>query len=322
MNDLLGPAVIDGLLRAVGTVVTAVIALPFVAWLEGLRGRAAPAVGPGVVRGPRGAVTALASAIKLLEKRAPRGPGADRLLHTTAPVLALIPTLGTLAVVPLSPSDPVAATLPFLLSLSLLSTGAVALAGYGGGSSLSLLAGLRLVVLRLSVLVVVAAASTASAHLAGSVDLAALVQAQRETLVGPVPRWGALMAPTSFFAALAACAVHAQFVLRARTEPSLAGTWLGDAVGPVLLGHRMFESLDLVASASVLSVIFLGGWDFPWVQPPFVLASLLKVAFALAAIVVMRNMLPSLTHAVAVRACWIVLLPAAVAGVVILYALD
>lgn len=309
----------EGLLRAVGTVIAAVVALPFVAWLEGLRGRSsAPSLAPGVVNGPRGALTALATAIKLLEKRAPRAPGADRLLHTTAPVLALIPTLSVLAVIPLSPHDPVAATLPFVLSFSLVSTAAVALAGYGGGSSLAHLAALRLVALRMSVVVVVAAAAMASAHAAHTVELPGIVSAQAVPFAGPVPRWGALLAPTSFFAALTALAIHAQHVLRARTEPSLADPWLGNAIGPVLLGHRVFESLDLVAGAALLAVLFLGGWHVPGLQLPYAAASIGKVALALVAIVAARNMLPALTPAVSLRICWIVLLPLAVVGLLVL----
>jgi NADH-quinone oxidoreductase subunit H len=318
----LSSVVIEAFVRALGTVLAALIALPIVAWLEGLRGRSAPTASPGVVNGPRGALTALAAAIKLLEKRAPRAPGADRLLHTTAPILALVPTLSVLAVIPLSPVDPVAATLPFLLALLLVSTGAIALAGYSGGSSLAHLAGLRLVALRLSVLVVIAACALAPAHAAATVDLLGLVAAQAQPLIGPIPRWGAIVAPTSFLAALLAFAIHAQHVLRARTEPSLADTWLGDAIGPVLLGHRVFESLDLVAGACVLAVVFLGGWHLPGLPLPFAVASILKVALALIAIVVARNTLPALTPAVALRVCWIVLLPMAVLGLVVLAVLS
>lgn len=311
---MLSETVLAGLVRAAATVVAALVALPLVAWLEGLRGRASTAGGPG----PRGAATAIATAIKLLEKRAPRTAGADRLVHTAAPLLALIPTLAVPAVIPLSPHDPVASTLPFALALPLLSTGAVALAGYAGGSRLAHLAGLRLVALRLSVLVVVAASATAAAHATGAVDLPSIVAAQARPLVGFVPRWTLLLAPTSFLAALVALAIHAQHVLRARTEPSLAEPWLGDATGPVLLGHRVFESLDLVAGACLLAVTFLGGWHIPGVEAAPTVATLLKVLLALVAILVVRNNLPSLTHAVSLRVCWIVLLPLAVGGTVLL----
>ncbi len=300
------------LLRALCTFGAAVVALPVVAWLEGLRGRSQS----GVVSGPRGAFTALATAIKLLEKRAPRALETDRLLHTTAPVLALIPTLALLTMLPVSPDDPIGATLPQILAMPLLSTGAVALAGFGSGSRLAHLAALRLVALRLSVLVVVGAAAMAVAHVAGSVDMPVLAAAQAEPLLGVLPRWGIFVAPTACLAATVALAVHAQHVSRSRTEPSLAEPWLGDATGPVLLGHRIFESLDLFAGASVLAVLFFGAWDIPGLAVPDTLATALKILLALAAVVGVRNILPVLTPAVALRVCWIVLLPLAVIALV------
>lgn len=334
----------DGLLRALGTIIAALLAVPFVAWLEGLRGRASAAAGattaPGVVVGPRGAKTAWASAIKLLEKRAPRAADTDRLLHATAPILAVIPTLSVPAIIPLQRGDPVTASLPFVLGLSLLSTGAVALAGWGSGNRLAHLAALRLVALRLSVLVVVAASALAAARAAGTLDLGALVAAQAEPLVplggtsasatGPlvgtaaVPRWSILLAPTAFFAALVALAMHAQVILRGRTEPTLAEPWFGGATGPVLLGHRVFESLDLLAGGCVLAVVFLGGWHVPLLAAsgaPIVgpAVTIAKVAIALIAIVAVRNALPtSLTPALAVRICFVGLLPLAIAALVLL----
>ena len=309
----------DGLLRAIATLVAALLALPLVAWLEGLRTRQHPV--NGVVMGPRGAFTAVATAIKLLEKRAPRALNTDRLLHNTAPVLALIPTLAVLAIIPLSPDDPVGATLPLALSMPLLSTAAVALAGFGGGNRLAHLAALRLVALRLSVLVVVAAAAMAAAHAAGSIELPVLAQAQTRALVGPLPRWGIIVAPTAFLAALVALAIHAQHVLRSRTEPSLAEPWIGDATGPVLLGHRFFETLDLVVGGALLSVIFLGAWHSPGFQLPFVPTSIFKVLVGVVSIVLARNALPALTPSVALRVCWIVLLPLAVIALVAVEAL-
>jgi NADH-quinone oxidoreductase subunit H len=295
------------------------LALPFVAWLEGLRGRSSATALPGVVVGSRGALTALASAVKLLEKRAPHTRGTDRLLHASAPILALIPALAVPAIIPLQRDDPVAATLPFVVGLSALSTGAVALAGWGTGNQLALLAALRLVALRLSVLVVIAASALAVVRDAASVDLGIIIESQSRTLLGAVPRWGVLIAPTGFFATLVALAIHAQVVLRARTEPSLAEPWFGGATGPVHLGHRVFETLDLLAGACLLAVIFLGGWHVPMVELPGPAITIGKVAVALVLIVSVRNRLPtSLTPAIAMRICFIGLLPIAVMGLVLL----
>ena len=80
----------------------------------------------------------------------------------------------------------------------------------------------------------------------------------------------------------------------------------------MLLGHRVFESLDLVAGASILAVLFLGAWHVPLLAVPEALVTVVKILVVLVAIVVVRNALPVLTPAVALRLCWIVLLPLAV----------
>lgn len=306
-------ALLHGLARAGATFALTALALPLVAWLEGLRGTSAagPAVGPTGLRG------IVASTMKLIEKRSPRAVGSDRPLHTVAPILAIIPAMSVLAALPVMPGDPLDASLPFVLGLPILSTAAVALAGYSGGSSLAHLAALRFVALRLSVAVVMGTAALAAARAATTLDLPGLVEAQTRPLIGSLPSWGVLVAPTSFLAALGALAVLGQNVQRGRTEPSLAVAWSGDASGPVLLGHRIFETLDLLAGACVVAVVFLGGWHLPGVTALPVLTALGKMALTLVLVVVARNALPQLTPAVAVRVCWVVLLPLAIVGLVL-----
>ncbi|MBI1949139.1 MAG: NADH-quinone oxidoreductase subunit H [Deltaproteobacteria bacterium] len=310
-----------GIVRGLGTFAVALVALPVVAWFEGLRGSRTEAAAGVVSRGPRGALTALATAIKLLEKRAPRTLDADRLLHAVAPVLGLVPTVAVIAVVPLTPGDPVAAPLPFVLALSLFSTGAIALAGVGGGNRLALHTALRLVALRLSVLVVVALGALGSALAAGSLGLPEILAAQARPLVGALPRWGAFLDAPGFAAAVLAFAIHAQRVVRARTVPSLSEPWHGEATGPVLLGHRMFESLDLLASAALIAVLFLGGSHLPWLDDAGAVVTVVKLAGALALIVAVRNLLPTLTPGVGVRLCWTALAPLAALGVGVVWLL-
>lgn len=315
-------AVTSGLLRALVTFGAALVALPVVAWIEGMRGSRTTVASGVVSRGPRGALTALASAAKLLEKRAPRTLQADRLLHALAPVLGLIPSVALLAILPVSAQDEVRAPLPMALALPLLSTGAIALAGIGGGNRLAQLSALRLVALRLSVVVVVAVGAVGSVLAAGALGLPEMVAAQAEPLWGPVPRWGALVDLPGFLASILALAVHAQHVVRARTVPSLAEPWHGQATGPVLLGHRMFESLDLLAGAALVATLFLGGWHLPLVDDGGVVVTVAKVALALGAIVAVRNLMPALTPGVAVRLCWTVLMPAAAAGAALAWLLS
>ena len=69
--------------------------------------------------------------------------------------------------------------------------------------------------------------------------------------------------------------------------------------------------------ACVIAVIFFGGWHLPGYQGSYLLVTSAKVVTALVAVVFARNALPALTPAVALRVCWIVLLPLAVAALVV-----
>jgi NADH-quinone oxidoreductase subunit H len=309
--------VMDALLRASATFGLVVLALPVVAAIERFRGQRTALTSVG----PRGARTAIATALKLLEKRAPRAIDADRLIGSVAPVFALVPTLSMLAVLPTHAKDEPGSTLPLLISLPLLATGAIGLAGHGAQSPLALLTALRLVALRAAALVVVAVAALGPLRAAGTVELSELARAQAVPLLGALPHWGIVAAPTSFFAAVIALAVVAKHVQRSRTEASLNEPWFGDATGPVLLGHRLFENVDLLASAGMVAVVFLGAWHAPYVQDPSpALGAVIlgvKILLSLLCIVAARNLLPRMTHAQAIRTLWLALLPLALSGVVV-----
>jgi NADH:ubiquinone oxidoreductase subunit H len=305
----------DALGRAAGTLLWVALALPVVAALERFRGERTSTT----TVGPRGARTALATAIKLIQKRAPRADRTDRLLSNVAPVLLLVPTVGALAILPLAPDDAPGSSVPLLLSLSLLATGAVALAGYAAQNPLALLSALRLVALRATALVVVGVSALAPLRSAGTVDLAELVRAQSEPLFAWIPRWGALTAPASFAAALIAFALLVQQAQRTRSDATLIEPWFGEATGPVQLGHRLFESADLLANAGVIAVVFLGGWHLPGVDgtAPWAASAgvvMFKLFVALILILLVRRLLPMMSIPSAVRMAWTVLFPLAVAG--------
>ncbi len=312
---------VDNLMRAIFAVVFAVVGLPVVAAFERFGARR----DSNISVGPRGGRTALATALKLLQKRAPRVVGTDRLLSSMAPVLALIPTVGALSVLPLSPTDATGATLPLLLALPALATGAVALAGFGAASPLALLSALRLVTLRMATFCVVALCALAPARQALSAVLLDITNHQSTTLAG-LPQWGAVTVPTSFLAAVIALAVLSQHSQRLRTAASLQQPWFGDVTGPVLLGHRVFESIDVLVGAAVVSALFLGAWHIPGVHaisaPLGALALSAKTIAVLWSVVFVKNRLPTMSHAAALRFLWLVLAPIAAGGVVVVEVLH
>jgi NADH-quinone oxidoreductase subunit H len=308
----------EDLARAALVVATAFVALPLIAWLE----RALRPT-PSAHRRRRSALHAFAVAVKLLEKRAAPAPGTDRTLHATAPLLALLPTMALLGLLPIVPAlddtpsftGPAVGGLALVLALFALTTLSVALAGIAGSNRLALLDALRFIALRGSVLVVVGTAALSLARSTESLDLFDIADAQRATLSLGIPAWGLARAPLAFLAAVVATALLSAQTARMRTEVSLLEPWLIEASGPVLLGHRVWISLDLFAQAALLSSLFLGAGHVPGVTTGAgvvgLAAAIAKALFMAGAIVVLGGALPPLRHGDAVRVCWTLLVPLA-----------
>lgn len=300
--------------------------LPAVSWLEQRVRR----VGAPAGRGPPTSGLSLASAIKLLARRTARPEGADRLLHVGAPALAVLPAAALLALLPLETAAGGAAahgTLLLALSLPFVSTAAVALAGYAGNNRLALLGALRLVILRASVFVVVATGALGAARAARTLLLGDLVASQTRPLVGSLPALGAFVAPLGFLAAVMGLAVLSQHMSRSRAdhEIDLVDPYFVEASGPVLLGFRVFESLELFSGSAFLATLFLGGPWLPGVVERdgatsiFVAAAVLvaKGLLVTALVLAVRRALPPLDHARAVRLCWTLLAPIAAFGLLL-----
>lgn len=309
-------------LRSLALVGGALLVLPIVAWLEA---RARPR---GPFDPPPARASSFATALKLIEKRAPRQEGADRLLHGAAPILAILPAAALLALVPLSPADgDRAATLLLALALPFVSTAAVASAGWAGGNRLALLGALRTAVLRASAWVTVGVGALGAARVSETLLLQEIVRAQARPLVAWLPAWSAFTAPLGFVASLVALALVSQAVARSRAEgdADLVEPFSVEAAGPVLLGHRVHESLDLLATSALVATLFLGGWLVPGVDADAPLAAALgpvavvvKTVAVVGIVLAVRRTLPPLDPARAVRLCWTTLAPCAAFGLVLL----
>jgi NADH:ubiquinone oxidoreductase subunit H len=292
--------------HALVTVAVALLALPLVALIDGIGARG----------GHGGALSAVANALRLLEKRAPVSSQADTLLHRLAPVLAIVPCVAGLAVLPTNNALGLTVTLPFALALPLVSTAAVAVAGVAGDNRLALLSALRLAFLRTAVVIVIAVAAIGPAWAAGSLDLDAI--ARGKDGAGGILGSGAVIAPGALVAVLLAIAVLSQQVRRARTEPLLVEPWLAEAAGPVLLGHRVFEAVDLAWFAALVATLFLGGPELPGAAAAFSGGTVLVLKAIACGVVaaLLRTLLPPLSNAQSLRLCLLVLVPLALSGVV------
>lgn len=321
------------LLRAALLLAVTLALYPPVAWLDRWAQRA-----PGDPAPLRlSPLLPLANAVKLLQKRAALSSSADRLVHVVAPLLSLLPSLCALATVPLAPALTSTTgesvrlgvargegTLPVALALLLLATVGIALAGWAGANRLALLGALRLVLLRTAALVVVALGAAGVCLLHQTLSFEQLVLAQGEAALGPLPGLGVLVNPVGFGCAVAALAVLGQRLVRSRPDEhaDLVEPYAAEAAGVTLLGHRLFEVVDLLACAALVTTVFLGGWLVPGLDDagttalPLsavslrVLVFFAKVVLAAALILAVRRALPPLRHDQAQSVVWVLVVVA------------
>lgn len=306
---------------------------PPVAWLDRWAQRAPGDPTPV----PLSPLLHLANAVKLLQKRAALSSSADRLMHVAGPWLSLLPSLCALATVPLAPALTTTlgsvrlgvargeGTLPVALALLLLSTAGIAFTGWAGANRLALLGALRIVLLRTAALVVVALGAAGVCLLHQTLSFEQLVLSQADALLGPLPALGVLVNPVGFGCSVVALAVLGHRLLRSRPDEhaDLVEPYAAEAAGVTLLGHRFFEVVDLLACASLVTTVFLGGWLIPGVDGagttalPLAAAAVRalvffgKLLFTVALILVVRRALPPLRHDQAQSLVWVLVVVAA-----------
>lgn len=310
-----------------GLLIGAVVLLyPAVAWLER---RSALAVEERERIGRR-PLLPLARTLKLLGKRSAPPPGADRPLHLMAPLLGIVVCLFLLAMLPVTAQPPMAvapgATVLGSIALMLATTWTVAIACAAGNNRMALLGGLRLTALRAGALVAAALGIVAMARQIGSlafVDVVALQQAPAFAFLPGrgVMAWGAVLSPIGALVSVAAFSVVSQRM--SPTRPDLAldlvDSYAAASAGPVLLAHRVFEIVELLAHAGLLATVAFGGFS-----PPFSIASewsvtvqvlvevatfVVKTLIGCGVIITVRRLIPPLTMAQATRLSWLLLVP-------------
>lgn len=224
-------------------------------------------VGPNRA-GPFGLLQPLADLFKLLTKEDSRPPFVDKWLFTAAPMLIMVTTILSFAVIPmgLHPAwrltDVNIAALIFL-GLSSLGVYSIVLAGWSSNSKYATLGGLRATAQMISYELSMGMSVLACALMAGSFSLVDIVNAQR-------PFWFILLQPIGFvvfFIAIFAESRRTPFDLPEAENELVAGFhteyssmkfalfFLGEYVGVLLL-------------SAMLALLYLGGWSGPWLPDP------------------------------------------------------
>jgi NADH-quinone oxidoreductase subunit H len=257
----------------------------------------------------------VADGVKFAQKEDVTPRAADRPVFKFAPIVALIPYLLALLVIPLGPGDLVGQTLDiglfFVLAVLGIGVVAVLMSGWASANKYSLLGALRAAaqLMAYELPLVLSAASVAMA--AGTLSLSGIVEAWR-------PWWLAWQLPALavFFVAGLAEIRRPPFDMPVADSELVFG-YMTEYTGLRFAFFLLAEYVGIVVVSALTSVLFLGGWHGPGPDSLGWLWMLLKT-FAVAFVVIwIRVSYPRLREDQLQRLCWLVLVPVALGQLVL-----
>ena len=268
--------------------------------------------GPNRV-GPFGLMQVMADMIKIFFKEDWIPPFADRTIFILAPAIIVVTVLMSFAVLPIAPGIVVSdlnVGLLFVLGMSSLGVYSVVLAGWSSDNKYSLLGGLRAAAQMLSYEVFLGLSIMGTVLLAGSFDLAEIVQAQRH-LWFIVPQF---LGFVLFLIAGVAETRRLPFDLPEAESELVAGfhsEYSGMKFGMFFVG----EYLGVTLISALITILFLGGWLGPFLPP--IVWFLLKTFLFICFFILLRASLPRPRFDQLMNWGWKIMLPLSVANLLV-----
>ena len=300
-----------------GVLVTVLTLSALLIWLERrLLGFWQERYGPNRV-GPFGLLQVVADMIKIFMKEDWVPPFADKAVFVIAPAVIIVTILMSFAVVPFTPSIVVAdlnVGLLFFLAMSSLSAYSVVLAGWASNNKYSLLGGLRASAQMLSYEVFMGLSLMGVVMLAGSFSLRDIVEAQQGV-------WFCIPQALGFIIFLIAGLAETKrvpFDIPEAEAELVAGfhtEYSGMKFGMFFVG----EYLGIILISAMITVLFFGGWQGPWL-PPVVWFSI-KTFLFICLFILLRAALPRLRFDQLMTFGWKVMLPLALVNLTVTGAL-
>jgi len=268
--------------------------------------------GPNRV-GPFGLLQVVADGIKIFMKEDWIPPFADKPVFILAPAIIMVTVLMSFAVLPIAPGIIISDLnigLLFILAMSSLAVYGVVLAGWSSNNKYALLGGLRAAAQMISYEVFMGLSLMGVVLLAGSFSLPAIVEAQQKIWF-IVPQF---LGFVLFLIAGLAEMRRTPFDLPEAESELVAGyhaEYSGMKFGMFFVG----EYLGVILISAMMTVLFFGGWLGP-VLPPIVWF-LLKTFFFISFFILVRAALPRPRFDQLMSWGWKVMLPLALANLVV-----
>ena len=235
-------------------------------------------LGPNRV-GPFGLLQPAADAVKAFFKEEITPAHVRRVFYVLAPMIALIPAILNLAVIPfgstLGKQNMVLADLNvgILYTFGIVSLGvySIVLAGYAANSKYPFLGGIRSSAQMISYEISMGMSVIPVFLCVGSLNLSAVIQSQTGTAawLPLLPNWFVFQSPMTF---LAFCIfLGASFAETNRTpfdlpeaEQELAGGYNVEYSSMKFAMFFMGEYANMILASAMMVTLFFGGWTLPW----------------------------------------------------------
>jgi NADH-quinone oxidoreductase subunit H len=334
----IGTFILVSVVKIVIALVVLLTAVAYTVWLERkVVGHIQNRWGPTRV-GPFGLLQPMADGVKFLFKEDITPPHVHKLLYTLAPMLAVVFALTSIAVIPIGNSVTVAGihtpleitdvNIGLLVVLGITSLGVygVALAGWSSNSKYSLLGGLRASAQMVSYEIALGLSLVGVLIMSGSFSLRDIVNSQAGHFWGFIPRWnifhGQIVAFFIYLTAAYAETNRIPFDLP-EAETELVAGYHTEYSAMKFAMFFMAEYANMITVACLATILFLGGWHGPifgpgWLQAVLpVFWFLLRVLGFLFIYIWVRGTLPRFRYDQLMAFGWKVLLPLAIANLVV-----
>jgi NADH-quinone oxidoreductase subunit H len=292
----------------------------------------------------------LADALKMLAKEDFRPARADRFLFQLAPFVSVFFALAAFASIPFGdtlhvgdraiPLQAVTLNVGILYVFAMLSLGVygVMMAGWSSANNFAIIGAQRAAALMISAEIAIGASIMGVIMVYGSLNMMEIVRGQGALLWGFLPKWGILTQPLAFILFLTAGIAATKRIPfdTPEGESEIIGYFV-EYSGMKFGMFAMSDFLETVVIAGMVTTLFLGGWQVPYLGPtgfefpwgatlglPAILITLMQVGAFVVKVLVMifflmliRWTLPRFRYDQAMRLGWLALFPLSVLNIVL-----
>jgi NADH-quinone oxidoreductase subunit H len=318
------------LLYLVGVMAFAGLNAAYLGWCERKgAARIQRRIGP-TEAGWAGLAQPLADGLKLMSKQLLVPDGVDSIIFRVAPVLAMIPAITSMVVIPFSgniEARGMELSVLLLFALASLSMIAILLGGWASGNKYAIISSARAVSQNLAYEIPMLLTVITIVMISGSMNLREIALDQQ----GGFWHWNIFRVENGHFVIMWISFII--FFICSVAETNRAPFDMTEAESELVAGYMteygsmgfglfmMGEYLNMVVGACLTTVLFLGGWDCPFGKTPGVWWFLIKIYILLFTVIWIRWTYPRTQIYRLLNLSWKILIPFSLAILLITAAL-